>query len=109
MTAPSTRFAAVAALLITLVTGAVVGPAVVRPDLAPAAEAAVHPTCTMSRCSAARTARNGWSELGYPTSRDWYAWPYGQDNFAGGRFYNREGELPSGVTYHEYDVYPRAR
>lgn len=67
----------------------------------------VHPTCSISGCSAARTAYDGWGRLRFPTARAWYAWPYGQYNFAGGRFYNREGQLPSGHTFYEYDVYPR--
>ncbi|UVS80311.1 ribonuclease [Actinokineospora sp. UTMC 2448] len=71
------------------------------------ASAAVYSSCTISGCDAARTAYSGWRELGFPTSRGWYAWPYGQYNFAGGRFYNREGQLPSGHTFYEYDTHPR--
>jgi ribonuclease T1 len=72
------------------------------------ASAAVYSSCTVSGCSAARTALTGWKQLGLPTTRTWYAWPYGQYNFAGGRFYNYEDQLPA-ATYYEYDVYPRAR
>jgi ribonuclease T1 len=72
------------------------------------ASASVYSSCSVSGCSAARTALTGWKQLGLPTSRTWYAWPYGQYNFAGGRFYNYDGQLPS-ATYYEYDVYPRAR
>lgn len=103
------RFAASLTLLLTLVAGALVGPAVVAPASTAAAEAAVHSSCTLARCAAARTARTGWTELGRPTARAWYAWPYGQHNFAGGTFQNREGQLPAGGSYHEYDVYPRSR
>jgi len=103
------RFFASFALLFALSGGALVAPAVLAPTATPAAEAAVYPTCTMSRCSAARTARTGWSELGWPTARNWYTWPYGRYNFAGGTFQNREGQLPSGASYNEYDVYPRNR
>ncbi len=73
------------------------------------ASAAVHGSCTFSGCDAARTAYNGWRQLGFPTARNWYAWPYGQYNFAGGRFYNREGQLPAGHTFYEYDTHPRPR
>lgn len=78
--------------------------------VAPAAPATanVYSSCSVSGCSAARTALTGWKQLGLPTSRTWYAWPYGQYNFAGGRFSNYEGQLPS-ATYYEYDVYPRPR
>ena len=82
------------------------GVAVVAPAPAPA-EASVHASCTMTRCTAARTARSGWSQLGWPLSRGWYAWPYGQYNYTGGTFQNREGQLPV-ATYNEYDVYPRS-
>ncbi|WP_320064183.1 ribonuclease domain-containing protein [Micromonospora sp. RTGN7] len=52
--------------------------------------------------------RSGWAAKGFPTSRAWYSWSGGLSNFAGGRFYNYEGQLPTGATYYEYDVYPRA-
>lgn len=71
-------------------------------------DASVFPSCTISRCSAAASANSIWSSLGYPTSRGWYDWPDGSCNFAGGQYRNDEGELPSGDTYHEYDVYPRS-
>jgi ribonuclease T1 len=88
-------------LALALATATLVAPA------APAG-AAVYPTCSVSGCSAAQTALTGWKQLGLPTTRAWYAWPYGQYNFAGGRFYNYDGQLPS-ATYYEYDVYPRPR
>lgn len=75
---------------------------------APAAEAKVYPTCSQSRCSAARSADATWKSKGYPSQRDWYSWPNGQCNFAGGKFGNREGQLPAGHSYQEFDVYPRA-
>lgn len=96
-------------LALALVAGALVGPAVTTPSRAPQASAAVYPTCGISGCSAARTALAGWRQLGLPTTRTWYSWPYGQYNFAGGRHGNYEGQLPAGATYYEYDVYPRAR
>ncbi|RVX45854.1 ribonuclease [Nonomuraea polychroma] len=71
------------------------------------ANAAVYGSCTISRCADARTAKSIWASKGYPTTRGWYSWPDGKYNFAGGRFYNREGQLPSGATYYEYDVYSR--
>ncbi|MFC4062337.1 ribonuclease domain-containing protein [Planomonospora corallina] len=73
------------------------------------AEASVHNSCTISRCSDARSAASIWAGKGYPTTRTWHSWPDGRYNFAGGRFYNREGQLPGGATYHEYDVYSRAK
>jgi hypothetical protein len=77
--------------------------------VAPAADATVYDSCTQSRCSAARTANSTWKSMGYPGSRGWYAWPAGRYNFAGGTFFNREGQLPTGYDYQEFDVYPRAR
>jgi hypothetical protein len=73
------------------------------------AHASVYRSCTISRCADARSASSIWASNGYPTSRGWYSWPDGRYNFTGGRFYNREGELPSGATYYEYDVYSRAK
>ncbi|WP_033340260.1 ribonuclease domain-containing protein [Catenuloplanes japonicus] len=93
--------------LFALVAALIVGPAIVAPTFTSAAEATVYSSCTISGCTAARTARSGWSDRGFPTGRGWYTWG-SQYNFAGGQFYNREGQLPSGATYYEYDVYPRA-
>jgi ribonuclease T1 len=103
------RLVSAIAIAFALATAGLVAPAVVAPTHTPAAEAAVYPTCTMSRCSAARTARTGWSSLGWPTSAGWYSWPYGRYNYTGGTFQNRERQLPLNATYSEYDVYPRAR
>jgi ribonuclease T1 len=94
-------------MLFALVATLVVGPSIVAPTLTSAAEATVYSSCTVSGCAAARTARSGWSSRGFPTTRGWYAWG-SQYNFAGGQFYNREGQLPAGATYYEYDVHPRA-
>ncbi len=73
------------------------------------ANASVFGSCTISRCSDARSANTIWAGKGYPTSSGWYSWPDGKYNYTGGRFYNREGQLPSGATYYEYDVYSRAK
>ncbi|MEO3868770.1 ribonuclease domain-containing protein [Nonomuraea sp. B12E4] len=73
------------------------------------ATASVYSSCTISSCADARAARTIWSSKGFPTSAGWYSWPDGLYNYTGGRFYNREGQLPSGATYYEYDVYSRAR
>ncbi|MFG2052810.1 ribonuclease domain-containing protein [Micromonospora sp. NPDC048930] len=96
------------ALLTAMVTTGLVGPSVVSPKLAEPAHAAVYSSCTMTRCTDARAARSGWSAKGFPTTRGWYSWSGGLCNFAGGRFYNYEGQLPTNATYYEYDVYPRA-
>ncbi|MFF5080207.1 ribonuclease domain-containing protein [Actinoplanes sp. NPDC000266] len=103
------RFLTGLALVFALSGTALVVPAVVAPTSTDAAQAAVHSSCTISRCSAARTARTGWSTLGWPTSSGWYAWPYGQYNYTGGTFQNREKQLPLNATYSEYDVYSRTR
>jgi ribonuclease T1 len=104
------RFLSAAAVVFALTGGSLVAPAVVAPEQTTAsADAAVYSTCTLTRCSAARTARTGWSSLGWPTSAGWYAWPYGQYNYTGGTFQNREGQLPANATYSEYDVYSRAQ
>jgi hypothetical protein len=98
-----TRFPWLPRLIVALVTSlsliSVIG---VTP-----ATADVYDSCNIDRCSDARSANETWADLGYPTSRDWYSWPDGQSNFAGGEFENREGQLPDGATYNEYDVYPR--
>ncbi|WP_433213256.1 ribonuclease domain-containing protein [Microtetraspora malaysiensis] len=73
------------------------------------ADASVYGSCTISRCSDARSAGSIWAAKGYPTNSGWYSWPDGKYNYTGGRFYNREGQLPSGATYYEYDVYSRAQ
>ncbi|MCI4065743.1 ribonuclease N [Micromonospora sp. R77] len=96
------------ALLTAMVATALVGPSVVSPQLAEPAQAAVYSSCTMTRCTDARAARSGWSAKGFPTTRGWYSWSGGLYNYAGGRFYNYEGQLPANATYYEYDVYPRA-
>ncbi len=98
------------ALAFALAGTALVAPAVVTPTHTAAAQASsVHSTCTISRCSDARAARTGWSSLSWPLSSGWYSWPAGKYNYTGGTFTNREGNLPSGASYNEYDVYPRAR
>jgi ribonuclease T1 len=74
----------------------------------PAADATVYSSCNISRCSNARSANSTWSSKGYPGTRGWYSWPNGQCNFAGGTFRNDEGQLPSGHSYREFDVFPRA-
>ncbi|MFI6096055.1 ribonuclease domain-containing protein [Lentzea sp. NPDC051213] len=76
--------------------------------VAPAADATVYNSCTQFRCTAARDARSIWASKGYPATRGWNSWPNGQCNFAGGTFQNREGQLPAGHRYQEFDVYPRA-
>ena len=103
------RLLAGLALVFALSGTGLVAPAVLAPQHTAAAEASVYSSCTLSRCSAARTARTGWSSLGWPTSAGWYSWPYGQYNYTGGTFQNREGQLPSGASYNEYDVYSRAK
>ena len=82
----------------------------------PAAQAATVPqpatvvgSCHVSGCSAALTAYHGWAQLGWPTSRGWYAWPAGRYNYAGGSYHNYDGQLPARDTFWEYDVYPRNR
>ncbi|WP_220040701.1 ribonuclease domain-containing protein [Streptomyces tateyamensis] len=76
--------------------------------VSPAANAAVYSSCQLSGCAAAADADSTWSSYGYPTSRGWYDWPDGECSYAGGQFSNYEGQLPSGDTYYEYDVNPRA-
>ncbi|HST63751.1 MAG TPA: ribonuclease domain-containing protein [Mycobacteriales bacterium] len=96
-------------LALALLAGALVGPSVVTPAAAPQASASVFSSCTISGCSAARTALTGWRQLGLPTARAWFAWPFGQYNFSGGQYKNLERELPANQTYAEYDVNPRPR
>ncbi|MFI2710981.1 ribonuclease domain-containing protein [Micromonospora sp. NPDC018662] len=102
------RALAASAVVTAMAAAALVAPATVSTRLTEPAEAAVYSSCTLSRCADARTARSGWSAKSFPTSRGWYSWSGGQCNFAGGRFYNYEGQLPTDATYYEYDVYPRA-
>ncbi|RZS34820.1 guanyl-specific ribonuclease Sa [Herbihabitans rhizosphaerae] len=107
-----TRGAAVRGLSLLALLFALCAATVSSPAPAAATEAginSVYPTCTMSRCADAKKAYDGWRQLNFPTSRNWYSWPYGQYNFAGGQFYNREGQLPKDHKFYEYDVYPRAK
>lgn len=76
--------------------------------VAPQANAATVSSCTISGCDAARSANSTWKSMGYPSQRGWHDWPNGQCNFAGGTYSNYEGELPSGRSYLEFDVVPRA-
>jgi guanyl-specific ribonuclease Sa len=72
------------------------------------AQAEVYSSCTISGCSDAATAVQTWDSLGDPTSRGWYDMPDGECSYAGGEYYNDDGQLPNGDTYYEYDVYERA-
>ena len=73
----------------------------------PAANATVHNSCAISGCSAAVSANSTWQSMGYPSRRGWYDWPNGQCSYAGGTYYNDDGQLPSGDSFQEFDVYPR--
>jgi hypothetical protein len=97
------------ALLTALVAALLVGPAVLAPSHTAQAQASTFGSCTISGCDAARTARTGWLQRNFPTPRGWYSWSGGRYNFAGGQSHNDEGALPSGATYYEFDVYPRAK
>jgi hypothetical protein len=103
------RLALTLALLVAAIAATLVGPAVIAPGKSDTAYASVYGSCTMSRCADAQAARSGWQERGFPTSRGWYTWSGGKYNFAGGQFRNSGGQLPSGATYYEYDVSPRAK
>jgi hypothetical protein len=74
----------------------------------PAANATVYNSCTISGCSDAVSANSIWSSMSYPSSRGWYNWPDGECNYAGGTYYNDDGQLPSGDSFQEFDVYPRS-
>ncbi|GAB3973748.1 ribonuclease domain-containing protein [Actinoallomurus acanthiterrae] len=73
------------------------------------ASASVYKSCKIAKCVDAAHSAKIWASKGYPTRRGWYPWKSGKYNFTGGRFQNREGELPKGATYSEYDVYPRTK
>ena len=92
-----------AALVIALT--AALGTSVVG---ATAAHADVYNSCTLSTCADGATAVSTWESLGDPTSRGWYNLPDGECSYAGGEYYNDDGQLPNGDTYYEYDVYPRS-
>ena len=74
----------------------------------PAANATVYGSCDIAGCSDAASANSTWSSMNYPSSRGWYDWPDGECNYAGGTYYNNDGQLPSGDSFQEFDVYPRA-
>ena len=74
----------------------------------PAANASVSSSCHLSGCAAAISANSTWSDMGYPSSRGWYDWPNGECNYAGGTYYNDDGQLPSGDSFQEFDVNPRS-
>ncbi|MFC4908738.1 ribonuclease domain-containing protein [Actinomadura gamaensis] len=73
------------------------------------ASASVYQSCTLSTCADGSSAAKIWASKGWPSSSGWYSWPDGLYNYTGGVFQNREGQLASGVSYHEYDVYSRAK
>ena len=95
------------AMWTVLAVGLALGLIAVAPAPAHRGGAAVHSSCVISGCSAARSAHDGWVRLGLPTTRGWYPWSGGLSSFAGGRYYDYDGQLPSGAAYYEYDVYPR--
>ena len=72
------------------------------------ASADVFGSCNISGCSDAASAVQTWQSLGLPTSRGWYNLSDGECDFAGGTYYNNDGQLPNGDTFYEYDVYERA-
>lgn len=74
----------------------------------PTANATVFGSCTLSGCADASSANATWQSLGYPSDRGWHNWPNGQCNFSGGTYFNDDGQLPSGDSFQEFDVYPRA-
>lgn len=91
------------------ITAAVVGSAAGFAVIAaPAANATVYSSCTISGCSAAESANSTWDSMGYPSKRGWVDWPNGECNYAGGTYYNDDGQLPSGDSFQEFDVNPRA-
>ena len=75
---------------------------------APAASATVYDSCTISGCDNAASANSTWQSMGYPSSRGWYNWPNGECNYAGGTYYNDDGQLPNGDSFQEFDTNPRA-
>ena len=93
---------------LTLTFTAVVSMAGLAVVATPAAHADVFSSCTISGCSDAVSANSTWQSMGYPSSRGWYNWPDGECNYAGGTYYNDDGQLPSGDSFQEFDVYPRA-
>ncbi|POM27764.1 ribonuclease [Actinomadura rubteroloni] len=94
------RRAAVALVAAVSVTGAV--------STVPA-NATVYGSCTISRCADGSYAASVWAGKGWPSTSGWYTWPDGKWNYTGGVYHNYDGQLPSGATYHEYDVYSRAK
>ncbi|WP_222869756.1 ribonuclease domain-containing protein [Actinomadura decatromicini] len=73
------------------------------------ASATVYNSCTISRCSDGRYAASVWAGKGWPSSSGWYTWPDGRYNYTGGVYHNYDGQLPASASYHEYDVYSRAK
>lgn len=95
-------------LIVLLSTVALTATVTAVPQLDSPAAASVYTTCRVDGCADAVEARTEWYAIGLPTSKGWYAWPDGDYNYTGGRYQNRDGQLPS-ATYAEFDVYPRAR
>jgi len=105
------RLAGVAAVTALVAFGG--SPAVAAPGVqdgrgSSAAVLTVRPTCTISGCSAARTAFSLWEDDGFPSTRGWYSWTGGKCNYAGGTYRNSGRDLPLGDSYLEFDVKPRA-
>ena len=72
------------------------------------AQAALTTSCDISGCADAATAVQLWTSLGDPTTRGWVNLSDGECSYAGGTYYNDDGQLPNGDTFYEYDVYERA-
>ena len=90
---------------LVLVTGlaatTVVAPAVVAPNSASQAQAAVY-QCGCPQ--AAYTMRTHWANLGYPRSAGWRQLGTNQWLYGGAVHQNRERQLPIGGNYREYDA-----
>jgi len=93
---------------LTLTLTAVLSLAGLAVIASPAANAQVFSSCTISGCAQASSANSTWKSMGYPSSRGWYNWPNGKCNYAGGTYYNYDGQLPNGDSFQEFDTNPRA-
>lgn len=80
---------------------AVVTPAIVAPHSASQAQAAVY-NCGCP--SSAYTMRTHWANLNYPRSAAWRQIGTNQWLYGGAVHQNREGQLPAGASYREYDA-----
>jgi ribonuclease T1 len=92
---------AAALAVVGLAATALVAPAILTPDRVSQAHAAVY------QCGCPQSAydlRSRWENLGFPAGAAWHQVGANKWIFGGAVHQNREGQLPKGARYREYDA-----